>query len=134
MRPLRGFISASLLIAIAAVALHAAEPAAAPDSEFQAVQKAIEQQAPGDDLMGRIYSFMERYPHDPRGDQVQFWAGAVQQRRKFHNEAAKEFGFVVSDFPKSRLVLPALAAQVESWHALAKPDNVAACYQEVLRR
>ncbi|MEZ0264532.1 MAG: tol-pal system YbgF family protein, partial [Phycisphaerae bacterium] len=63
---------------------------------------------------------------------LQFWVGVTQQRRKFHNEAIKELGFVVSDFPKSPLLLPALRGQAESYLATGQKDAAADCYAKIV--
>src|SRR3954452_7498538 len=105
----------TILVVLAWTATSALAQDAAPDREFDRVAEHVARDAPSPDLTDRIYEFMEKYPKDPRSDRLQFWAGVVQQKRKFHNEAIKEFGFVVSDFPKSPLLLPALAAQAESY-------------------
>ncbi|HEY8668210.1 MAG TPA: tetratricopeptide repeat protein [Tepidisphaeraceae bacterium] len=110
------------------------KPAAAPDSEFRAIEEAIQKDAPSADLLDRLYDFMEKYPKEPRSDRLQFWAGLIQQRRKFHNDAIKEFNFVVSDFPKSTLVIPALRLQANSYLAIEKPDGAAECFQKIVER
>ncbi|MEZ0265940.1 MAG: tol-pal system YbgF family protein, partial [Phycisphaerae bacterium] len=93
------------------LALPALAQEAAPEAVFDKLAGHIAKDAPSQDLVDRVYEFMERYPKDPRSDRLQFWVGVTQQRRKFHNEAIKELGFVVSDFPKSPLLLPALRGQ-----------------------
>lgn len=104
----------------------------APDREFERVAEAVSKQAASEDVVNRLYRFMELYPRDPRSDQVQFWVGQVQQGRKYHNEAIKEFGYVVSDFPKSPLVTRALMQQAKSYLAIDKPDDAVAAYQKII--
>lgn len=105
---------------------------AAPDREFERLAQHVSADAPSQDLVDRIYEFMEKYPKDPRSDQLQFWVGLTQQKRKFHHEAIKEFGFVVNDFPKSPLVLAALRAQAASYEASGEPAEEAACFQKIV--
>src|SRR3954469_10350409 len=96
---------------------------AAPDREFDRVLEHVARDAPSQDLIDRIYEFMEKYPKDPRSDRLQFAVAVTQQKRKFHNEAIKEFAFVVSDFPGSPLLLPALGGQAESYVATGRPKD-----------
>ena len=103
----------------------AAPPTAAPDREFERVAQAVYREAASQDLVDRLYDFMEKWPRDPRSDRVQFWVGTTQQRRKYHNEAIKELGYVISEFRDSPLVIHALRAQIVSYEAIAKPDKVA---------
>jgi len=105
---------------------------AGPDPVFDALAAHIAKDAPSQDLIDRVYEFMEKYPKDPRSDHLQYWVALTQQKRKFHNEAIKEFGFVVADFPKSPLVLPALRARAESHLAIAQVDQAAETYLKIL--
>lgn len=120
-----------LILAAASVALGAAD-GPAPTEEFARIAAMAAKDAPSQDLVERLYEFMEKYPKDPRSDQVQFWVASTQQKRKFHNDAIKEFGFVISDFPASPLVIPALRAQVDSYLAIEKPDKAADNYAKIL--
>ncbi|HYE18316.1 MAG TPA: tetratricopeptide repeat protein [Tepidisphaeraceae bacterium] len=107
---------------------------AAPDPVFEKLAGHVAKDAPSQDLVDRVYEFMEKYPKDPRSDRLQYWVGVTQQRRKFHNEAIKELGFVVSDFPKSPLLLPALRGQAESYLATGQKDAAADCYVKIVER
>lgn len=107
---------------------------AAPDAEFKQLAERVQKSAPGQELVDTLYGFMEKYPKDPRSDQVQFWVGQVQQKRKFHNEAIKEFGFVVKDFPRSALVMPALKAQANSYLSIDRPSDAATCFSGIIER
>src|SRR5437762_8980228 len=89
------------LILLLALTPFALAQDAAPDREFDRIADHVAKDVPSQDLVDRIYEFMEKYPKDPRSDRLQYWAGIVQQKRKFHNEAIKEFGYLVKDFPKS---------------------------------
>lgn len=106
---------------------------AAPEREFERVAEHVAKDAPSQDLVDRIYEFMERYPKDPRSDRLQYWVGIIQQKRKFHNEAIKELGFLISDFPRSPLLLPAMRAQAESYEATGKPKEAAECYEKIVK-
>lgn len=106
----------------------------APAAEFDRITALYAKEAPSQDVVDRLYDFMEKFPKDPRSDLVQFWVAVTQQKRKFHNEAIKEFGFIVSDFPNSPLVLVALRAQIESYYAIAKPEKAAENYAKILER
>ncbi len=128
-----------LLSAIVAVALLAANAIAgddglAPDYEFKRLTESMQKSAPSQELVDTLYTFMEKWPHDSRDDQVQFWIGQVQQNRKFHNEAIKEFGFVVKEYPKSPLVSSALRAQAESYLAIDKHKEADDCFTAIVDR
>jgi TolA-binding protein len=123
-----------VVFCILALLLGAVTPAVAPDSEFASIQTAVEKDAPSQDLVDRLYAFMEKYADDPRADRVQFWVGITQQRRKFHNEAVKELQFVVTDFPSSPLVLPALAAEATSFRAMDKEAAALDCERQIADR
>lgn len=125
---------AVVLLAAFCFALPVFSQDAAPDREFERVAEHVSRDAPSQDLVDRIYEFMERYPKDPRSDRLQYWVGVIQQKRKFHNEAIKELGFLVSDFPKSPLLLAAIRAQAESYQAIGKPKEAADCYATILKQ
>ncbi len=110
----------------------AAVPGAAPATAFAAIQESFTKDAASQDLVDRLYAFMEKYPKDPRADRVQYWVGLTQQKREFHHEAVKELGFVVSDFPSSPLVLPALMAQAGSYLAMADTDHAGECFSKIV--
>src|SRR3954452_13320509 len=101
----------TILVVLAWTATSALAQDAAPDREFDRLAEHVARDAPSQDLVDRVYEFMEKYPKDPRSDRLQYFVATIQQKRKFHNEAVKEFGFLVSDFPKSPLLLPALRGQ-----------------------
>ncbi len=112
----------------------AVPPGVAPKREFDRVAEMVARDAPSQDLVDRLYDFMEKYPKDPRSDRVQLWVAQTQQKRKFHNEAIKEFGFVIADFPGSTLVLQALRGQIDSYLAIDKPDKAAENYAKILEK
>ncbi|MFI5377674.1 MAG: tol-pal system YbgF family protein [Tepidisphaerales bacterium] len=112
----------------------AVAPGVAPAREFERIAGFYAKDAPSQDLVDRLYDFMEKYPKDPRSDRVQLWVALTQQKRKFHNEAIKEFNFVINDFPNSPLVLHALRAQIDSYSALDKPGKVAENYAKILEK
>ncbi len=129
---------ASLLL-LAASSVFAADgdavsPGVAPAREFERIAGIYAKDAPSQDVVDRLYDFMEKYPKDPRSDRVQLWVALTQQKRKFHNEAIKEFNFVITDFPGSPLVLQALRAQIDSYAAIEKPGNVAENYAKILEK
>lgn len=115
-----------------AIAPDAVPAGVAPQAEFDRIAASVAKDTPSQELVDRLYEFMEKYPKDPRSEQVQFWVAAVQQKRKFHNEAIKEFNFVITDFPRSALVIPALRAQIESYAAIDRQDKVAENYAKIL--
>lgn len=106
----------------------------APDSEYTRLESMMQKSAPGQELVDTLYAFMEKWPTDPRSDQVQYWAGVAQAKRKFHNEAIKEFGFVLKDFPNSPLVPQALRQQAASYLAIDKSDEAAKCFEGIVER
>lgn len=106
-----------------AVLLIAAAPAAAPDDEFRKAEEVFSKDPPSQTVVDRLYDFMSKYPKDPRSDMLQYWVALTQQRRKYHNEAIKEFAFVLNDFPKSPLRIVALKAQADSYFAIDQPDK-----------
>jgi TolA-binding protein len=108
---------------------------ATPDDEFKKLADRVQKTAaPGQELVDSLYTFMEKFPRDPRSDQVQLWVGQVQQKRKFHNEAIKEFDFVIKDFPNSPLVTIAYRAQAASYLAIDKHDQAEGCFREIVKR
>ena len=109
-------------------------PGAAPPSAFAAIQDAYGKNAPSQELVDRLYAFMEQYPKDSRMDRVQYWVGIIQQRREFHHEAVKELGFVVADFPSSPLVVAALSAQAASYLAMADNDHAGECFAKIVEQ
>ncbi|MGA2497201.1 MAG: tetratricopeptide repeat protein [Tepidisphaeraceae bacterium] len=123
-----------LLTACSALAADgdAVVPGVAPAREFERVAGIYAKDAPSQDVVDRLYDFMEKYPKDPRSDRVQLWVALTQQKRKFHNEAIKEFNFVINDFPNSPLVVQALRAQIDSYAAIEKSANVAENYAKIL--
>lgn len=133
-----------LLAALAATAPPAARaasadgdavpPGVAPQREFDRIAEAYNRDAPSAELVDRLYDFMEKYPRDPRSDTVQFWVALTQQKRKFHNEAIKEFDYLLGDFPASPLVTQALRRQIDSYLATGKPDKAAENYAKILAR
>ena len=110
----------------------AVPPGVAPAREFDRIATMFAKDAPSQDVVDRLYDFMGKFPKDPRSDQVQLWVALTQQKRKFHNEAIKEFGFVLSDFPSSPLLIPALRAQVDSFLATEQPAKAAENYARIL--
>ncbi len=126
-------IAFALLLAFAGSTLRA-QDAAAPDYEFNRIAKLVQAAAPGQDVVETLYQFMEKYPREPRGDQVQLWVGQIQQKRKFHNEAIKELGYVIRDFPKSPLVTRALRMQAASYAATDHRKEEADCYAAIVDR
>ncbi len=107
---------------------------AAPETEYNRLAEMMQKSVPGQELVDTLYTFMEKWPKDARGDQVQFWVGQTQQKRKFHNEAIKEFQFVISDFPDSPLVPQAYRAQAGSYLAIDKHNDAANCFAEIVKR
>ncbi len=126
-------IAFALISLLAASTLHA-EDAAAPEYEFKRIAKLVQTAAPGQDVVETLYQFMEKYPRDPRGDQVQLWVGQVQQKRKFHNEAIKELGYVIRDFPSSPLVTRAYRLQAASYAAIDHHKEEADCFSAIIDR
>lgn len=124
------------LAIILTLMLATAAPAedAAPDHEFKRLAEQVHKAAPSQELVDTLYAFMEKWPKDARGDQVQFWVGQVQAKRRFHNEAIKEFGYVIKDFPNSPLVLQALRAQASSYQAIDKHKEAAECFRAIVDR
>ncbi len=118
-------------MSVAVFAADGAPEGMAPAREFERVAEAFAKEAPSQDLVDRLYTFMEKYPKDARSDRVQYWVGITQQRRKFHNEAIKEFGFVISDFPSSPLVVVALCAQIDSYAAIGKGERAGEIYTKL---
>jgi len=112
----------------------AVPPGVAPQREFDRIAEAYAKDAPSAELVDRLYDFMEKYPKDPRSDTVQLWVALTQQKRKFHNEAIKEFDYLLSDFPDSPLVTQALRRQIDSYIAIGKPDKAAENYAKILSR
>src|SRR5688572_17452749 len=106
----------------------------APLRDFETIQEVFEKEAPSQDVVDRLYEFMEVYPKDPRCDQVQYWVAVTQQRRKFHNEAVKEFEYLALDFPNSALVLPALRASADSYLKVDKNDKAAESFEKIIER
>lgn len=111
---------------------NAAIEGSASDNEFAAIEELYNKSAPSGELVERLYRFMEKYPREPRSDRMQMWVALTQQRRKFHNEAIKEFSFLLSEFSTSPLVIQALRAQADSYQAIAKTAEVAACYEKIM--
>ncbi len=105
---------------------------AAPDREFDRIAEHVSRDAASQDVVDRIYEFMEKYPKDPRSDRLQYWAGITQQKRKFHHEAIKELGYLINDFPKSPLFLPALRAQAQSYEATGDAAAEAKAFQKIV--
>lgn len=130
----RVFAATVLLLAMTCVAAEGdAVPAGvAPAREFERVAAMFAKDAPSQDVVDRLYDFMAKFPKDPRSDQVQLWVALTQQKRKFHNEAIKEFGFVLSDFPSSPLALLALRGQADSFLAIEQPAKAAEDYARIL--
>lgn len=107
---------------------------AAPDLEFKRVAEMVQKAVPSQELIETLYAYMEKWPKDSRGDQVQFWVGQVQQKRKFHHEAIKEFGYVIKDFPTSPLILQALRAQAGSYQAVEQHKEAVECFKAIIDR
>jgi TolA-binding protein len=124
------FVAILLFVCGLASPVHADDRA--PDREFERISEMVGKQAASEDVVNKLYQFMELYPRDPRSDQVQFWVAQVQQNRKYHNEAIKEYSYVVSDFPRSPLMTRALLQQAQSYIAIAKVDDAVACYQKII--
>jgi len=125
-----------LILALLVLACGDPDAAALPpaDAEFARIEQAYRRDPPSQDLVDRFYDFMSAYPKDPRCDQVQYWAGLTQQKRRYHNEAIKEFGYLVSEFPRSPLVTPALRAQAESYRAIDKPQKADEVFRSIHER
>jgi TolA-binding protein len=121
-----------IFLALLALGQTAMAQDAAPDREFDRIAEHVARDAPSQDVVDRIYEFMEKYPKDPRSDQLQYWVGVTQQKRKFHHEAIKEFGYLINDFPKSPLFLPALRAQAESYEATGNTAAQNDCFKKIV--
>jgi TolA-binding protein len=127
------YLPLCIVAAISAAYAPAAEEASS-DYEFKRVAETMQKASPSQELVDTLYTFMEKFPRDPHCDQIQFWVAQTQQRRKFHHEAIKEFGFVVKDFPDSKLVLPALRAQANSYLAIDKEKEAGDCFNAIVER
>lgn len=134
LRILHAIAMTTALVAGASFVKTASAADAAPDAEFEAVERSYQRETPTADLVEKLYDFMHKHPKDPRSDRVQLWAGIIQQKRNYHNEAIKEFGYVVSEFPKSAWAVVALRRQADSYHAISKPDLVKASFDEIAKR
>lgn len=98
-----------------------AVPAANPDQEQAAYQKAFNLLKDGhyDDAIAAFHDMLSTYPGGKLADNAQYWIGEAHFAARRFREAATEFGKVINNYPQSPKVPDAMLKLGFSYYELA---------------